>query len=458
MSLSPRSGRYATLSRNGSVTIQRDLSPRVWPKSVRAVSRALVTQRLPKAPGVRMVCRGEPAGSEGQRGGASRCPAAPPLHTMPVDRFYTGLGPRLCSDPAGRNLATPEEYYVRHVPPESPLSGGEYRNSGGFIGFRWMASPNCAVDSCPYWYIDSIEGAATATPGSSPTAGPTRTPITIENEAWHTRCRKFGLNFKTSTPGPTPEGTVDPWSTPFCAQATQTPIPHSGSDHQCGEFFPQPYAATAMPAPTRTQAPVPTTVPTNHVRVGVAFPTDSAPTCVPSPTPSPTPTFTLAPTFTPTSPPSLTPTSILTPTPTYTPTVTPTPLPSCDELVADRACPSSGQNCLNGCSWSVPPESFAALSCDESPEYELEVTATECDSLSNIVSRQMQWRDASGTWYAWEAMSAVPSTSPKQWTVSTCVGIEKPVGFRLKWFTTSGGSTTRGVDFATFTLCCTNCD
>jgi len=354
-----------------------------------------------------------------------------------------------------------EEYYVRKVPKESPLTGGEYRNSGGFIGFRWMSVPNCAVDSCPNWYIDPIEGAATGTPGASPTSGPTRTPITIENESWQTRCRKFGLNCPTQTPegtpGPTAEGTPDPWSTPFCAAPTQTPVVFSGADHSCGGIMPLPNAATATPA--RTKAPEPTTVPTEYVRVGIAFPTDSGATCVPTPTPTLTPTPSL--TATPSS--TSTPSPTITPSPTATsaasPTPTMTPLPNCDTVSSDRQCPTGGINCLNGgigCGWEVSPITFDSLACELDPEYNFTVTATECDTSSYITQVKMQWKDGLGNWSTYEIMTNAGG-SPVQWTITTCVGDEVPVAYRLRWWASSS-SPVRGVDFADATLCCTNCD
>ncbi|MBK7780893.1 MAG: hypothetical protein IPJ58_09035 [Ardenticatenia bacterium] len=34
-----------------------------------------------------------------------------------------------------------EEYYVRQVPLSSPLTGGDYEHTGGFVGFEWMSAP-----------------------------------------------------------------------------------------------------------------------------------------------------------------------------------------------------------------------------------------------------------------------------------------------------------------------------
>ncbi|MFQ5460053.1 MAG: hypothetical protein ACE5EL_04605, partial [Anaerolineae bacterium] len=103
-----------------------------------------------------------------------------------------------------------EEYYLRRVPPETLLEGGEYRRTGGFKGYGWKTFLLCALDECPYWYIDPAGGAArtaTATPGPSPTAAsPTITPaatptqLPIEDDAWETRCRNQGGNCSATKP------------------------------------------------------------------------------------------------------------------------------------------------------------------------------------------------------------------------------------------------------------------
>lgn len=86
-----------------------------------------------------------------------------------------------------------EEYYVRQVPLSSPLTGGDYEHTGGFGGFEWMSLQGCTGDNCPYWYIDRLDGVMdTPTPGYTPTSGPTLAAVTIEDEAWRTRCKRPG--------------------------------------------------------------------------------------------------------------------------------------------------------------------------------------------------------------------------------------------------------------------------
>ena len=94
----------------------------------------------------------------------------------------------------------------------------------------------------------------------------------------------------------------------------------------------------ALPAPTATRTPIPTSAPT---AAPAPTPT-SAPTATPVPTPTPTPTPTPAPTPTPTPTPTPVPTPTQTPTPTPvpTPTQTPTPTPVPTPTPAPTATPT----------------------------------------------------------------------------------------------------------------------
>jgi len=332
-----------------------------------------------------------------------------------------------------------EEYWVRRVPPENRLIGGEYRNTGGFGGFLWAGNPNCAVDECPYWYIDPVGGAATETPGPTPTPGPTNTPLPIEHEDWRTRCRKLGLDCTIATP--------EVWS--FCGVPSPTPVvaePDGGMDNRCDA----PWTPESTPTPSRTAAPLPTA----GARVAVPFPTDTGATCVPSPTPTSTPTSTHTSTPTPTPTLTFTPTPTLTPTLTPTPTLSPTPLPTCDTQTASRTCPPSGQNCLNGCLWSLPALTFADLACDTNPRYELTISAIECDAVSHISAVKVQWSLNGSDWLGWENMQGTGG-SPKTWTYThdTCLDF-KPPFYQIKWWTNSSSIATKGIEHAAVTLCC----
>ena len=84
----------------------------------------------------------------------------------------------------------------------------------------------------------------------------------------------------------------------------------------------------ALPAPTATGTPIPTSAPApTPTSAPTATPTP-APTLTPTPTPTPTPAPTLTPTPTPTPTPAPTLTPTPTPTPTLAPTLTPTPTPT----------------------------------------------------------------------------------------------------------------------------------
>jgi len=303
-----------------------------------------------------------------------------------------------------------------------------------------MTTSRCAVDECPYWYIDSIDGATTATPGPTPTAGPTKTPLTIEHEDWQTRCRKLGLH--CNDPSATP-------SEPFCAMPEFTPVPPGPdpTDNHCMVTTPWPPAMTAQVTPVRTKPPTLGT-PTPGPRVGMSFPTDSAATCAPTPTP------TLTPSITPTFTPSITPTPTSTFTPTLTPTITPTPLPLCETATPDRVCPVGYSGCLNGCLWNLPSLTMQELQCDEDEDvaYTLTVTATECDGNFNIDVVKVQWAYDSTHLSGYVPMMEVPSTNPQQWTLTTCTTI-KPRHYSFKWITV-GSLTTRGLDSATIEVCC----
>ncbi len=334
-----------------------------------------------------------------------------------------------------------EEYYVRQVPRNSPLTGGDYEHSGGFVGFEWAGLHGCAGDDCPYWYIDRLEGVVdTPTPGFTPTAGPTSTPVTIEDEQWRTRCRRPG---NCGSPPYTPVPS-------FCSKPTNTPIPASGTsdDRGCGGAHGTP-GSTSTPTPGRTPAPTLTAFPTNGSREGVRFPTDSAPTCVPTSTPTPTPTNTLTPTST------ATPTFTLTPTATYTPTPTPTPLPTCDTQTAQRDCSSPAANCLNGgtgCVWDITPIDFVGLECDndEPPSYDVEIEATECNVTQYLSQVKVTVYTTTGT-YGPVLMQTAGGT-PVKWTKTLCVaGKPDRVVFRW-WSNTSAG--VNGLEFASVSICC----
>lgn len=344
-----------------------------------------------------------------------------------------------------------EEYYVRQVPRHNPLTGGEYELAGGFGGFDWAGRPGCAGDDCPYWYIDRLEGVVgTPTPGSTPTPGPTSTPVTIEDDLWRTRCRHpgncgvGGANTPTVTP-----------VTGFCGKPTNTPVPATSTagDRLCGQGYGTP-GSTQTPQPTRT-APTPLTpFPTSGSRTGVRFPTDSAPTCVPSSTPTPTATNTSSPTSTPTY------TSTPIPTATFTPTSTATSLPSCDTVTAQRGCPTPAANCLHGgsgCTWTIAALNFADLECDgdESPSYDVDLSVTECSnaqSLSQVTAIIQTTTGNHGPFY----LQGVGGSSPKIWALAeadSCVP-GKPSAILIRWWTYSASPAVLGMASASVTICC----
>lgn len=345
-----------------------------------------------------------------------------------------------------------EEYYVRKVPEGNPLTGGDYEHTGGFVGFEWMSAPGCAGDDCPYWYIDRLEGVeGTPTPGYTPTPGPTLTPITIEDEAWRTRCRHPG-NCGSAGAG-TPTATI---AIGFCGKPTNTPIPATpegnATDLACSGLTRATLEArgalTATSAPLRTQPAPATPIPTDSIRVGVRFPTDSAPTCVPTSTPTLTPTRTSTPTNTATY------TSTPTPTATYTPTATATPLPTCDTATAQRECPVGGDNCVGGCYWIIGPLNFDALDCDDSgsPAYDITVSATECGTSNVVVSLTFYTRESAMSGWQGPYPMSPNNTSPRSWTGVFCQNY-KPQAVRIGWKTTNSNPY-RGMESASIEICC----
>jgi hypothetical protein len=324
-----------------------------------------------------------------------------------------------------------EEYYVRRVPRDNSLIGGEYALGAGFAGFSWWQGSNCAIDECPHWYIDPVGGwmpTATLAPGVTPTAGPTQTPLSIEDDDWRTRCRREGTGNCSDV------GTLTP--APFCAAATPTAIQVTQGppeDNPCGHTpWPPPMTVTPerTPVPPRTPTPL-----GGRTRTPMAFSTSDVATCVPSPTPTLTPTFT----------PTLTATS----TPTMTPT--PTPLPACDVQVVDRTCPDNAASCVSSgtCLWTFTAPSFGSVSCDNDPEpeYSLVVNVVKCDArvASALVSFD-----------AGAAQSLVKLTSTVFQT-TFCV-TQLPSTYKINW--QGSGSQqylTKGPDYAELTLCCAEC-
>ena len=245
----------------------------------------------------------------------------------------------------------------------------------------------------------------------------------------------------------------------FCAKPTNTPIPASATsdDRQCTGGYESP-ASTVMPGATRT-VPVPLTpFPTAGSRPGIRFPTDSAPTCVPTSTPTPTPTPTPTKTYTPTS--TATPTHTPTPTATYTPTPTATPLPTCDTQTAQRDCPVGGDNCagVDGCNWIVPL-TLDGLSCDGSEDhsYDVTVTSTECGSSNVDVTQTFFTRISAGS--SWDGPFTMQPNSgfPRSWTGTTCITY-KPQAVRIRWRTPSSNPY-KGMETAAISVCCVEgCD
>lgn len=307
-----------------------------------------------------------------------------------------------------------EDYWLRYVPDDSPLENGEYRRSGGFLGFLWVAHTDCAIDECPFWYIDPIGGAAsmaTPTAGPTPTAGgATSTPLPIEHEKWRTRCPAGDC--VTATP--------DPSATAACivpVPTVATGTPGGGPDYnQCYEVAGPgtptavwPPQSTALPTPVRTQPPYPTPVST---RVGVPFPTDPAAMCEPTATATSTPTITL------------------TPTNTATPTSTPSPsaTPHCATDSGQRQCPNNPSwACSAGCVWSYGPLTLGSWNCGG--QYQVRVVAERCSQTDDIDWVKVRWSEDNATWTDWQDMTEQGA----EWHYSESTSDRLPTYVQLKW-------------------------
>jgi len=334
-----------------------------------------------------------------------------------------------------------EDYYLRQVPADGPLENGEYRNSGGMLGFWLGGLGGCPIDSCPFWYIDGPGGQGavptpTGGPAPSPTAGgATMTPLPLEHDQWRTRC---------------PKDLPDCEATPV---ATRTPG---------GMECPTQFLATAYPGPSSNPRngcpgwPFPPEATTDAPRTAVPHSTDR-----PGLTPIPTATgsITCGPTHTSTMTATLSSTATVTPTmlvsPTLTPAPTNTPLPTCGSRDASRVC-GDLQGCPNGCYWMPTVASPPELACDPDGPYQVTVIATECDPgpmfyISDV--RVSYWDEQEQGWEHF-TMSQYAPGPPRAW-IAVMPGLEvKPTLFNLKWSTPGSAYQTRGMARIDVTYCC----
>jgi hypothetical protein len=333
-----------------------------------------------------------------------------------------------------------EDYYLRQVPADGPLENGEYRNSGGMLGFWIGGLDGCPIDNCPFWYIDAPGGQGgaptpTGSPAPSPTAaGATMTPLPLEHDEWRTRCPKDLPNCNT---------------TPV---ATRTP-----GGMECPTQFVEP----AYPGPTDDNprnacpgSPFPPEATTDASRTAVPYSTDR-----PGLTPIPTATgsVTCGPTHTSTVTATLSSTATFTPTMTDTPTATHTPIPTCGVRDASRDC-GAPQACPSGCHWMPTVAPAPELACDPTGPYQVTVIATECDTSPPycIEHYPRAAYDRDGDWQEDMAMSYVGLQGTRRQWKAEWQGLDfTPTKFRLLWWTTGGHScTTGGMASIDVTYCC----
>jgi hypothetical protein len=331
-----------------------------------------------------------------------------------------------------------EDWYVRLVPEGDPLHNGEYRNTGGMLGYWLDGAAMCLADQCPNWYIDPLQGvlfAPTSVPGTSPVptptaGGPTVTPtptLELEDDRWQTLCEHDPLPCGTARAGnPTP--TDDPWWCPTAG--TMVAADPSSTANACGATS-WPPSGTLTPTPDgATRTPVIDTGPGGPL---TPYPT-SLTVCPPTATPSPP-----------------TPTRTATPTLTATPSATP---PDCGWRSHPRQCES--QLCLPGwCTWSASEPSPPTLSCNPGGVFDVTFVAWECGTFEvprTVDDVQIRYNLDSPEWSEWYDMD-YQYGGIRSWTYAACALDSEPTIYQLRWHGIPPGGTD-GIARLDVNFCC----